>query len=73
MKVGDIIVCIDNEVSSGSLTLNKRYIVLELKYVISKSIGISVYDDKGVIRVFNSNRFLRLVDIRESILNELGV
>ncbi len=60
MKVGDIVVCIDNKLWSGGtytiypLTINKQYKVLEFEYTLL------VQCDDGSQQHFQANRFITL-------------
>jgi len=70
MKVGDIVVCIDNKLWSGGtytiypLTINKQYKVLEFEYTLL------VQCDDGSQQHFQVNRFITL---REYNLKKLKI
>ena len=78
MKIGETVICINNEnkYMTENLTLNKKYIILNI--LSSGTTGrkydydvISVHDDIGQVIYFESIKFLTLNEYRDRQLGKL--
>ena len=72
MRLGDIMVCINNENGFFPLTIGKQYIILDWTHKSGGSIEVN--DDRCLAMSYNTSRFKTLVEYREEklkiILNE---
>lgn len=70
-NVGDFIICVRNEYSPGYLTIDKKYCVLSTNLGNKiPFLGVKIIDDKGVINVYDINRFkLDLVSNRNELID----
>lgn len=72
LKKGDIVICINNgdegdTISLPRLTLNKRYVVLEIR-----NMHICVNNDVDISYGYYSYRFTRLSDVRKLKIKKLN-
>lgn len=65
-----ILICIDNEGAESNLTMDKRYIVIEIMTLNDKECLI-VSDDNNAHFVCMSNRFMNLSDYRNEKINRV--
>lgn len=68
MKIGDIVICIDNENNENSLTFNKSYKILDIhktSIYVHPPILIELVDDTKMSYFFKKNRFISVSQKRK--------
>lgn len=67
MKVGDKIICIDNDGLAGNLTVNNSYIIIEI---------LPMYDSCSILGnnipgIYNNRRFISVKEHRKEKLDKI--
>lgn len=67
MKVGDIVICIENKGFKNRLTLKKEYFVKDLAPVNMGNLFF-ILDDRGKTSCFSKNRFQLLTETKRILI-----
>lgn len=72
-NIGDYAICLDiRNLFFSSLTLNRKYVIKNLKFTSSGRIGYVVEDDLKTVATYASCRF-KVIPNYENLCKEIGI